>query len=144
VAARSRYLYQPERTRALFVEYFRPLIAEAAKPCLQARPSHHNPVPVDARPNVVGRIIFNCAVPQYEKLYAKRCETDFHVSAATAEAALAAYRLDYKRYAVSLSELVPRYLTFVPADPFTDSALLYSPDTGEVHSAGKDIEGKAL
>lgn len=142
--ARSRYLYQPLRTRALYAGRFRGLIAEAAKPCLQARPPPHEPVPVDAKPNTVGRILFNDPFPQYDKLYVKRCEDDFRVASVVAAAALAAYRLDRKRWPAALEDLVPDYLASVPVDPFSGAPLLYSPESGEVHSAGKDVDGKPL
>jgi hypothetical protein len=144
VLAHSRYLYQPLRTRALFAGRFRGLIEEAAKPCLQARAPSHEPVTVDAKPNTVGRILFNDAFPQYEKLYVKRCEDDFRVAAVIATAGVAAYRQDHKRWPAALAELVPGYLASVPNDPFTGTALLYSPEDGTVHSAGKDVDGKPL
>ncbi|MDO8803387.1 MAG: hypothetical protein Q7R35_03055 [Elusimicrobiota bacterium] len=144
VGARSRYLYQPEQTRGLFAARFRLLVEDAAKPCLQARQPGVQLQSIDLRPNMVGRILFNVASPQYEKLYTRRCESDFQIAAAAVEAALAAYRLEHKRYPAGLDELVPRYLAFVPADPFTGAALLYSPGTGEVHTAGKGVDGEAL
>ncbi|MDD5302503.1 MAG: hypothetical protein PHS14_05270 [Elusimicrobia bacterium] len=144
LAARSLYFYQPLRTRALYAGRFRGMIEEAAKPCLQARPPSHEPVTVDAGPNPLGRVLFNYAFPQYDKLYAKRCAGDFHAAALVAAAGLQAYRLDHKRRPAALSELVPGYLSSVPADPFTGAPLLYSPETGEVRSAGKDSDGKPL
>lgn len=144
LAARSRYLYQPRRTRALYAARFRGLVEEAAKPCLQARQPSHEPVTVDAKPNTVGRVLFNYAFPNYEKLYVKRCETDFRVAAVVAAAALAAYRRDHKRWPAALGDLVPGYVAAVPADPFTGTPLLYSAETSEIHSAGKDADGKPL
>jgi hypothetical protein len=144
IAARSRYLYQPLRTRALYAARFRGIIAEAGKPCLQAKPPAHDAVPVDAKPNTLGRVLFNYPFPQYEKVYVRRCEQDFRVAAVVATAALAAYRLDHKRWPAALADLVPEYLASVPNDPFTGAALLYSPEAGEVHSAGKDVDGKPL
>jgi len=143
LAARSRYFYQPMRTRALYAERFRRLVAEAAKPCAQAN-FIDVPAPVDARPNVLGRVFFNMAFPRYDKLYVRRCESGFRVSAALSAAALASYRRDHRRWPATLNDLVPGYLASVPLDPFTGAALLYSPETGEVHSAGKDADGKAL
>ena len=144
LAARSLYFYQPERTRGLYAARFHNLTTEAAKPCLDSHPDAE-PAPVDARPNVLGRVFFNMAMPRYEKILTKRCESDFHVAAVAVAAALAAYRLDHKRNPAALSELVPRYLASVPADPFTGKPLLYSPDgPGAVHSAGNDTDGKQL
>ena len=61
-------------------------VEEASPP--QARQPSHEPVTVDAKPNTVGRVLFNYAFPNYEKLV-KRCETDFRVAAVVAAAALA-------------------------------------------------------
>lgn len=143
LAARSLYFYQPVRTRALYAARFRGLVAEAAKPCAAAK-FVDVPVPVDARPNVLGRVFYNMAFPQYDKLYVRRCESGFRIAAALSASALAAYRRDHRRWPAALKDLVPGYLASVPVDPFTGAALLYAPDTGEVHSAGKDVDGKAL
>ncbi len=143
---RNRYFYQPQRTRALYTGRYRGFVEEAGKPCLLVRPPSppqpHELAMVGA--NTFGRRRFYSAVPQLEKLYAHRCEMEFRVSALAASAALAAYRRDRKSWPASLGDLVPGYLPSVPTDPFTGEPLLYSPGTGEVHSAGKDSEGKAL
>ncbi|HEX4047963.1 MAG TPA: hypothetical protein VH309_09025 [Elusimicrobiota bacterium] len=138
------YAYLPHRTKALFAGRFHLLVAEAARPCLQARIPPFSPLPIGLRPNIVGRILFNIATPSYEKLYTRRCETDFRLTAAAAGAALQAYRLDHGRFPASLSELTPGYLAAAPVDAFTDAAPVYSSQTGEIHSAGADSEGKPL
>ena len=147
IAAAARggwYIYMPHRTKALVSVRFRPFVEEAVKPCLQARVPPFEVLPVGLRPNMVGRILYNIAVPSYEKLFTRRCETDFHMTQAAAAAALQAYRLDHGRFPASLSELTPGYLATGAVDPFNGAALLYSADSGEVHSAGKDTDGKPL
>jgi len=141
--SRSGYFYKPNATRALFAAHFRPLIEEAGKPCLIARPPIHEvrrPLPV--APNVVGRILYEVAVPSYHKLYTRRCESDFRVAAAAVNAALAAHTLDRGGAPKTLAELVPAYLDRVPADPYTGEPLAYS--DGAVRTEGKDADGRPV
>ena len=138
------YIYMPNRTRALFADRFRRMITEAGKPCLLAAVPEQEPLPIGLRPNMVGRILYDIAIPSYQKIFARRCESDFRETAAAAAAAVRAYRLDHGRFPASLSELTPGYLATAPVDPFSGGAPLYSAETGELHSAGKDSEGKPL
>lgn len=137
------FMYQPNRTKELYAARFRILITEAGKPCLQARVPPFEIVPY-WRPNMVGRVLYDIAIPQYEKLSAQRCEQEFRLTAAATSAAAAAYRLEHGRFPGSLAELTPGYLPTAPVDPFTGAAPLYSAADGEIHSAGKDEEGKPL
>lgn len=133
-AASSRYLLQPERTRAVFADRFRVVIREAAKPCRLASVPRFEPVPPDlAAGNFVGQTVLNVAMPEFEKLFDKRCRSDLLAAAASAEAAAAAYRIDNKnRFPTRLKDLVPRYLAEEPLDPYTLQPLRYSPKTGAI------------
>ena len=143
LAARSRYLYKPNATRAMFAAHFRPLIEEAGKPCLRARPPVHEEGKVFRfAPNIIGRALFETWVPSYQKLYTRRCESDFRVAAAAAEAALAAYKLDRGGKPKALAELVPAYLDRVPDDPYTGEPLAYA--DGTIHTEGKDADGRVV
>jgi hypothetical protein len=144
VAKGGSYLYLPHRTKALFAARLRLFIAAAGRPCLQANVPPFEILPWKLRPNMVGLILYNIAVPSYEKINIRRCESDFRLTSAAAAAALQAYRLDHGRYPASLSELTPEYLGSAPVDSFNGGAPLYSAETGEIHSAGKDSEGKPL
>lgn len=143
-AAKMRYFFMPQRTKGLFAGRFRLLVTEADKPCLQVRVPPFTETRIGVSPNVVGRLLYNIAIPQYEKIIARRCEADFRQTAAAVAAATRAYRLDHGRYPAVLAELVPGYLPTAPVDPFNGEPPRYSTDTGEVHSVGTDSDGKPL
>lgn len=137
------YFYLPHHTQALFAGRFRQLIAAADKPCLREPVPPIEISPYWGRPNMVGRILYDISIPQYEKLLTRRCEGDFRLTAAATAAALEAYRVDHGRFPATLAALAPGYLPAAPVDPFTGAAPLYT-GSGEIRSAGTDDEGKAL
>jgi hypothetical protein len=143
-ARRGRsYLYMRNRTKALSAARFHLIVAEAGKPCLRSRLPPFEILPYWFRPNMIGIILYDIAIPQYEKISLRRCAIDFRLTAAATDAALRAYRLDHGRFPASLGELTPEYLPAEPVDAFTGAAPLYSAQNGAIHSAGKDEDGKA-
>lgn len=138
------YLYLPNRTKGLFAARFRPVIARAVEPCAKPAVPPFEVLPVGWRPNVIGRLLYDIAIPSFEKLSQRRCRADFGLTQAAVAAAAEAYRLDHRCFPSSLAELTPEYLPAAPVDPFTGEAPLYTPADGAIHSAGKDIDGKPL
>ncbi|MBI4345845.1 MAG: hypothetical protein HY553_03255 [Elusimicrobia bacterium] len=144
LGARVRYLYLPNRTRGYFSDRFREIVKGASAPC-SAGPAADPPAfPKHPGPNVVGRIFANVAMPDFRKLYPRRCESDYRVASAAASAAIAAYRLDRKAPPPGLDALVPGYLDAVLLDPFSGEALRFDPAAGTFLTPGKDSEGKPL
>ena len=137
------YIYLPHRTKALFADRYHLLLAEAAKPCLQALPPFEL-LPWKLRPNMLGLIRYDMEAPSYGRLSSRRCKATLRMTEAAVAAALQAYRLDHRRFPASVSELTPGYLAAAPVDPFSGAELIYSPGSGEVHSAAKDPDGKPL
>lgn len=144
IAKGGHYIFAPHRTEALYAARYRLIVEEAGKPCLQARVPEFQLVPMGLRPNYIGRVLYNISLPTYDKLYVRRCSADFRLTAGAAAAALQAYRLDHGRFPASLAELTPDYLASSPVDPYNASAPVYSAETGEIHSAGKDADGNPL
>lgn len=143
LASKHKLFYQPNATQALFAERFRPIIAEAAKPCLESAPLPFKPVPMLGA-NFIGKAIYNVVTPAYEKLAKRRCESDFLRAAAAVEAASAAFRLERGRAPRDLSELVPGYLARAPVDPFTGEAPPFTPATGRIETPGIGAYGKPV
>lgn len=141
LAAKHNFFYQPNATQALFAERFRPIIAEAAKPCLKSTAPPFKAAPMLGA-NFVGKAIYNVATPAYERLAKRRCESDFLRAAASVEAASAAFRLERGRAPRDLSELVPGYLARAPVDPFTGEPPPFTPAMGLIETAGLGAYGK--
>lgn len=125
--ARAGLLYNPKATRALFAERYRLLVAEAGKPCGAASvPPLERPSLVP-RPNLVGIIIFHVGIPDFAKIYARRCASDAAAASAAVDIAVESYRRDHGGAPPSsLAELLPEYLDAVPPDPHTGEPLAYA------------------
>lgn len=137
LSAKHRFFYQPNATQALFEGRFRPVIEQADKPCLEAKVPEFQPVTLLGA-NVVGKTIFNVAMPSYEKLYTRRCQSQFLRTAAAVEAAYAAFRLEKGRAPRGLAEL-GAYV-----DPFTGKEPAFAPETGRISTPGRTTEGKEI
>jgi hypothetical protein len=92
-------------------------------------------------------MLVNLLMPAFQKVQAagERAEQiRYNVQTAFA---LAAYRLDNKRYPAKLDDLAPKYLAAVPLDVFTGKPLTYRPtEKGYLFYSfgpnGKDDEGR--
>lgn len=138
------YLFLPNRSKALAAARFRTMVTEAGKPCALARVPPFEMLPFWGRPNMIGILLYDIGIPQYDKISQRRCGSDFRLTRAATEAALGAYRRDHGRSPADLSELSPRYLPAAPLDPFTGDPLRYSAETGAILSTEKDSDGKPL
>lgn len=121
---------------------FRKLIADSVKPCLHGLPPSHELLPIGFRPYAAGRILYNIALPQYEKFCVRRCEVDSHLTAAAVATAAQAYRRDNGRFPTGLGELTPVYLPVAPVDPYTGVTPHYSANTGEILSDWKGADAQ--
>ena len=77
-----------------------------------------------------------------DDLLKKKCTVDLHVSQSKVELAIKAYKVDTGTYPNSLNELVPKYLSSIPIDPYSnpESPLQYDPATKTITSIGKDLD----
>lgn len=124
--ARVGVLYNPKATRALFAERYRLIVGEAGKPCRDASlPPLERPSLVP-RPNLVGIIVHHIAIPEFGKIYGRRCASDAAVASAAVDIAVESYRRDHDGAPPSLAALVPEYLDAVPADPHTGEPPAYA------------------
>lgn len=142
-AKHSTLLYQPMRTRGLFADRFRDSVAQASVPCLKVDLPPFKEVRAGI-PNFVGRIIYNIALPNFDRALLKRCEGDLRVSAAAVTAAARAYRLEKGREPETVEELVPAYLPAAPVDPYDGAPMRYEAKTRRVATPAKDAQGKPL
>jgi hypothetical protein len=97
----------------------------------------------------IGRILITSLFPAVRAVSEAENRAEAHVALAQAGFALAAYRADHGSYPKNLSELAPRYIAQVPADPFVEQPLHYDrrPDGFLLYSVGanaKDDGGAAL
>lgn len=89
--------------------------------------------------NGVGVLLTSTIAPVYN-FTTKRCYSDLHVAITQTLLALKAYKIDNGKLPSSLEELVPKYLSTIPQDPFTYPAtsLMYSQNNKTISSVRND------
>lgn len=136
------YLYQPQRTRAMFAELFRGLRDRAERACSELPPeSHSSPSQISLflRPNPVGRILFEVARPGFTRFHFRRCGFDSLIATAQASVALRAYQRGHGELPATLDAMVPDYLESVPRDAFDGESIRYDARRKLVYSVGSDF-----
>lgn len=138
-----RWLYDPDRTRALARHRLHGLVEAARQPPTERRLPAYESVwrrewtavgqYVD---NPVGRILLEIATPAFDRYLTKEDALRQRRGRLRAELAVAAWRAEHEGAAPpSLEALVPAHLPAVPPDPFTGKPFGYEPTTGAVVAA---------
>lgn len=143
-----RYFLQPNRTKALFADYYREMLGNSSLAyadmnmcdkeemfCLDE--SKHK---LMTRPNAVGKILCRLLVPAIESILERRCRIETGVAATHLIVALNMYEKEHGEFPGKLSELVPGHIAAVPSDSYDGKPLRYDPDRKLVYSVGKDLE----
>ena len=89
--------------------------------------------------NVAGKILVDIAGSNIGLVHNKRCEDNLLVLSTQILLALRAYKTESGKHPSSLHELVPRYISGVPTDPFNGKPLRYSLDRKIFYSVGTDF-----
>ena len=140
------FYFQPNKTKSLHANFVRGQISDVGVPCGLRRNAKIKRLTPSSKlkmfvtENLVGRILVDIATPPYSrKAHEAKCGDDLLVSATQALLALRAYKMRTGRYPTSLDELVPRYMTRVPVDPFDGRLLRYSAEQKMIYSWGTDL-----
>jgi len=81
----------------------------------------------------------NVLAPVYSKMRERSCLERFNWEATACLFALRAYQKGNGHLPSSLEELVPRYLSKVPIDPFDGKPLRYSREKKIIYCVGTDL-----
>jgi hypothetical protein len=142
------YLFQPNKTKALFAGFFRNIIRNASRSYAEREESgiekyvaeqKRNKLKFFVGPNSIGRILFMLVVPAFDKISEMKCRLDCDLAATRIIVACHAFRRSTGAFPVSLDDLVPGYLGSVPRDPFDGKPFRYSREKGIVYAVGKDL-----
>lgn len=142
----SNYYWHPNRTKALIAEDARERIRRTTQPCDEVREIEISKLTPSSRmrlyvtENAIGKILHDLVAVGFTTVIQRKCEEDLFVAATQALLAIKAFKNDTGNYPVSLGELVPKYLSAVPPDPFDGKLLKYAVDRKAVYSVGKDGE----
>jgi len=134
------YLYQPNRTRELYIESFAAAIDGLGEDCATA-PREAEEVTMEKwrflAPNSIGRILYTIGVPDLERFTFSRCREQMSVGLTRLVLATRAYRADNGRLPENLDALVPRYLSELPRD-VDGQSFRYSAVGEYLYSVGGD------
>jgi hypothetical protein len=156
LASKLNYLYKPNQTKRMFAEYYRNLVHNASKDChemnfLEIKPSvNRSKIQMLFTENAVGKTLYNNIAISFSSFFDRKCLEDFSISGTQLLMAIKAYQGDTGELPRSLNDLVPKYFTKIPADPFDGKLIKYSPKKKIIYSVGKDLkdsggsEGKDL
>jgi hypothetical protein len=142
----AAYVYHPNRTRTMFANGYRKLQRDAAKPCNQVDIPEDSSfgmlqrVQLMVRPNPIGHILYEIALPSQHRYQLKRCLAQSHLAAVQALVALRAYGQAHDGLPESLDALVPEFLEQLPVDAFDGQPIRYDQKGGVVYSVGEDFE----
>ncbi|MBN2189644.1 MAG: hypothetical protein JW728_00345 [Candidatus Aureabacteria bacterium] len=143
-------LFQPNRTKKLFADFFRRAIKEAPKPYYEIDAAYFKDVKyaADKRPwmfdrNAVGKFLIALIIPAYDKCFELKSRMDVSLSATRFMFLCKAYEKKIGRLPDSLEELVPEYADSIPIDPFDGKPLKYSADEKVIYSVGSDRQGSS-
>ncbi len=143
---KDNYYFKPNKTKLLFAKYARANIKSVYEPCGQIKATEvpklvpSNPVKLYTEENVIGKILHDVVAGSLTNISTKKCEEDLLVAATQAVIAIKEFKNDTGNYPLSLSDVVPSYLSSVPQDPFDEKSLKYSADKKIVYSVGQDMQ----
>lgn len=147
------YLFQPNRTKALFADHCRNMISNAPLCYGDMKLSDGNIVfaprgtstkgtkpGLSQTHNAIGKLICAVLIPAHNKILELTCRTECSVAASRLILACNFYDRANGRLPDSLQLLVPKYLPVIPPDPFDGKPFKYLPSKGVVYSVGKDLK----
>lgn len=144
----KNFYFQPNKTKSLFADYNRWVIQAAEKPCgmigapelqISTQNSTLRIVKLYFTPNAVGKVLHDIVAASLSSVLEKKCQQDFLVSSTQLLFAMKAYKNDTAKLPNTLQDLVPKYITSIPEDPFNGKTIKYSPEKKLIYSVGKDI-----
>ena len=145
-ATKLNYLYKPNQTQRIFAEYYRNFVNNANKDCDEVRLveikslAPRSKIKMLFTENIVGKILHDIVAVSFSGLFDKKCLEDFSVTGAQSLIAIKAYQTETGKIPSSLGELVPKYFSEVPRDPFDGKSIKYSPGKKIIYSVGKDLK----
>jgi len=145
-ATKLNYLYKPNQTQRIFAEYYRNFVNNANKDCNEMKLleikslAPYSKIKMLFTENVVGKILHDIVAVSFSGLFDKKCLEDFSVIGAQSLIAIKAYQIESGKIPAYLSELVPKYFSEVPRDPFDGQSVKYSPEKKIIYSVGKDLK----
>lgn len=140
----NNFYFRPNKTKQLFADHARTLIANVRKPCgalvlPKADPSARSPLKLYFSDNAIGKLFTTVSFGSYDRMFTKKCEDDLLVGVTQLMLAMKLYQNKNGELPSSLTDLVPAYLPAVPQDPYGGKALRYDASKKILYSVGEDL-----
>lgn len=146
------WLYKPNQTQGLLAESFRSFINKVKKDYYyEMRPTdeflvsgffceERDLIQLAFIENMIGKILHDMMIPAFDRALEFKHLEDFSVRGTQLLLALRAHQIETGKLPFSLAELVPRYLSEIPRDPFDGELIRYCLEKGIIYSVGKDLK----
>jgi hypothetical protein len=147
-SGKSRYRFNPNRTKLMLADHYRHAIANTMRPYDKIEPYVAGPeMPRNAmnrwmlmaRRNAGGIYFYLLWMPEvkvFENAYQVKCQ----LAATRLVVALNLYHRQEGKLPDHLQDIVPEYLPAVPDDPYDGHPFRYSAERGVVYSVGKALK----
>ncbi len=146
----SGYMFQPNRTKQMCVEFFAAAVRIAPEPYSQVRLPEFKPLPASParvrltrlKPNGTGRVLAGLLVSRdrLESWTEHVCYIQSRLDGLRLVVACRLYEIRHGKLPETLDALVPECLSEVPRDPFDGKPFRYLPDRGVVYTIGQDLK----
>jgi hypothetical protein len=150
VSSFTRFLFKPNETRLQLAQPYRSLIGNLDKTYKEAvgdkwsekRPKEAEEIFIKSifKDNPLGKMMIEIPSEDFPPVFVQKCIDRFYIEGASCLFALRAYYREKGELPQSLKELVPRYLSSLPIDPFDGEPLRYSRELGIIYCVGKDLK----
>lgn len=144
----SGYYLQPNKTKLIFADIFRDLLANVDHHHDQIdlrSPEEHfdlrsSRLPLRLRPNALGLTLGGLIAPASRMVLESKVRADLRVSATAVLVGIRRYEIDRGSLPDTMEDLIPAYIDSAPIDPYDGQPLRYIADDQIIYSVGKDGE----
>jgi len=141
----NKFTFQPNRSRETAYNFYKQAVTDAGLNCYVLKDykalqtTDISPMPIlMLKENSIGSILTHAliSVVDVPKQIQKRCDDLVNVSVTQTLFALKAFKIDNNKLPENLTELVPKYVSTVPVDPYSNGPLLYQHSKAILYSTG--------
>jgi hypothetical protein len=151
--AKNNFYFQPNNTKELFADWARLNINNVDKRCgYLDKFELKNPIVANASSsipwsvvksyfteNAVGKLVSEIIIIDLTGANYRRCENELLISATKLMFAIKTYKINEGKLPNFLADLIPKYITEIPMDPYSGGQLKYSADKKIIYSVGRDL-----
>jgi len=145
LVTKLNYLYKPNQTQRIFAEYFRGIIGNVNKSCIETEFSEtellapRSNIRMLFTENIFGKMIYDLMAISYGGFLNKRCQESYSLVGTQILLAIKTHKSETGKIINSLNDLVPEYFSEIPKDPFGGKVIKFSAEKKIIYSIGTDL-----